>query len=137
MTWKLYADAGLTNDVSSAIPVAQVAGGSATDVLVYFGNPTAGATLQAASSPGSDPITLTPSDSASGSGVEASMIKLATSAAGLDSATAGAALSLGTSLTSGVGNAVPIYVRIDAGSLSASATAYTDGGLDLVATVET
>lgn len=39
-------------------------------------------------------------------------IKLATSSAGLDSATAGAALNLGTSVDSGSANAVAIYIRV-------------------------
>lgn len=39
-------------------------------------------------------------------------IKLATTSGGLDSAVAGAALNLGTSLSSGVGNAVAIHVRV-------------------------
>lgn len=39
-------------------------------------------------------------------------IKLALSSGGLAGATAGAALALGTTLTSGVANAVPVYIRI-------------------------
>jgi len=39
-------------------------------------------------------------------------IKLAITSGGLDSATGGAALSLGTTLSSGSGNAVPVYIRI-------------------------
>jgi hypothetical protein len=39
-------------------------------------------------------------------------IKLATSSVGLDSATGGAALSLGTSVDSGVANAVEVHIRI-------------------------
>ena len=39
-------------------------------------------------------------------------IKLATTSGGLSSATAGAALSLGTSLSSGVSNAVNIWIRV-------------------------
>ena len=44
---------------------------------------------------------------------ESTEIKLALSAAGLDAATAGASLDLGTTLTSGTANAVPVYMRID------------------------
>lgn len=39
-------------------------------------------------------------------------VKLATTAGGLDSATGGAALSLGNTLTSGVGNAQAVHIRI-------------------------
>ena len=43
---------------------------------------------------------------------EVAEIKLATSLAGLDSATAGASLNLGTTLLSTSGNAIPVHVRI-------------------------
>ena len=127
----------MTADLSAGVPVAQVASGGATDVLVYFGSASAGKTLQAASSPGGDPITLTPVDAAPGSGVETSMIKLARTALGLDSATAGAPMNLGVTLTSGAGNAVPVWVRVAAGALTPSGTAYADGGLELNAVIET
>lgn len=44
---------------------------------------------------------------------QASEIKLATTQAGLDTATAGAALSLGTELLSGSANAVEIWMRVN------------------------
>jgi len=40
-------------------------------------------------------------------------IKLATTAAGLDSATGGAALNLGTTILAGVGNAVEVNIRVE------------------------
>lgn len=44
---------------------------------------------------------------------EATEIKLATTSGGLASATAGASLNLGTLISGGSANAVPIYMRID------------------------
>ena len=133
MTWKFYGDAGLTIDWSASIPIAQTVGGSATDVVVYYGNPASGETLQAASSPGNDPITITPVDASSGSGVETSMISLAASASGLDSATPGASMNIGVTLNSGVVNAVPVWIRMNAGALGTGT--YTDAGLEVNPTI--
>lgn len=44
---------------------------------------------------------------------ESTEIKLALSNAGLSAATAGAALAIGTVVTSGAANAIPVHVRID------------------------
>ena len=134
MTWALYADPGLTNDLSTGVPVTQVLGGTYTDVVLYYGNPATNRVLQAASAPGADPITITPADASVSSGVETSMLKLALTSAGLDSATAGAALNVGAQLSSGVSNAVEVWLRVDAGALTAGS--YTDASLDVVATVE-
>ncbi|TVO53862.1 hypothetical protein [Denitromonas halophila] len=136
-TFDIYANAGLTTALTAGIPFAQVASGSATDVLVYFGSQTPGKTLQAASSPGFDQITLTPDDVSSGSGVETSMIRLASTALGLDSATPGAAINLGVTLTSGDTNAIPVWIRVDAGALAVSGTPYTDGLVKLNPVIET
>jgi hypothetical protein len=57
-------------------------------------------------------INLTITDTNTGSGHEATEIKLATSAAGLDTAVAGAALSLGTALTSGVSGRTEIHISV-------------------------
>ncbi len=133
MTWKLYADAGLTVDLTAGWDVAQPLAGGAVDVQAWFGSTAAGLTLQAASAPGFDPITLAPVDAASGSGIETSMVRLATSAGGLDSATPGAPLTIGVTLSSGVENAVPVWLRVDAGALAAGL--YADMSLQLVETV--
>lgn len=127
-TWKFYADAGLTTDLSAGIPVAQVAGGGAVDVVVHFGSTATGVVCQAISNPGTDPVTITPTDAAPGGGVETSMVRLALSAAGLDSATPGAALSLPPTLSPGAANAVAVHVRVAAGALAAGS--YADAGIE-------
>lgn len=134
--FKPYADAAGVTDWSAAIPIPQTAGGSSVDWQFWImDKTTVGVDWGAASSPGLDPIALGIDDTASGSGVEASMIKLATSAVGLDSATAGVSLTLGTALTTGAANAIEVWVRIDAGSLSASFDPYDDVRLTLPALV--
>lgn len=62
--------------------------------------------------PGVDQIQIKPVDSDSGSGHETTEIKLALSEADLDTAVAGAALDLGTTLTSGASGVVVIYIGV-------------------------
>lgn len=113
LTYAFWADAGMT--VPNAAGATLTAGGSPTDRIVYFGSPVAGKTLRAASAPGTDPVQITIADAAGGTGIAASALKLALSAAGLNTAVAGAALSIGTTVNSG--SAVAIYVRTTQGSL--------------------
>lgn len=110
-TFAWYADAGLT------VPLTRgdfVRGATPAPVnrIVYFGSPVAGKLLQHASDPGIEPLQVTVVDAASGSGVAVADVKLASTFAGLDSAVGGAALNLGTTLASGAGNAVPVFVRV-------------------------
>lgn len=110
-TFAWYADAGLT------VPLTRgdfVRGSSVAPVnrVFYFGSPAAGKQLQNVNDPGIDPLQVSVTDSSGGSGVEAADVKLASSFAGLDSATGGAALSIGTTILSGAANAVPVFVRV-------------------------
>lgn len=132
-TFNLFADAGLA---VPAVPLsfAQVVGGAPVDRLVYFGSPAAGKRLQAASNPGADALSLAITDSAPGSGLATTVVKLATSAAGLTSATGGAALALGSTILSGAANAVPVYVRVDSGA--ASAAVFDDLGWQIAGALE-
>lgn len=110
-TWGFYADAGLTVPLVGGATI--IDGDGYTDRLIYFGSPAAGKKLEAASAPGTDAIAVGPDYNGSFTVGEAdiSHIKLALSAVGLDSATAGAPIVVGTTLYSGSGGAVPIYVR--------------------------
>lgn len=114
-TWKFYADAGLTVEISP-VDFAQANGGAAVDRLIYFGSVASAKKLQKGSSPGVAQVTLAIEDTASGSGLATTVLKLALSADGLAGATGGAPLNLGATLLSGVGNAVPVFVRANAGS---------------------
>lgn len=109
MSFGFFADAGLTVPLSSLRHYSTQVG----DRLVYFGSADADRQLQDAANPGVANVQVTVADSASGSGLAASAIKLASTSGGLTSATGGAALSLGATVTSGVANAKPVHIRID------------------------
>jgi len=111
MTFAWYSDAGLTAPLTRAD---FVRGSTATPVnrIAYFGSTTAGKKLQKVSNPGVDPVQVTVADSGLGSGVEAADVKLALTFAGLDSATGGAPLSIGTTILSGAANSVAVFIRI-------------------------
>lgn len=132
----LYLDAGLTQP-AAAIAATQTSDGTAAavDRAYYLGSPVAGKQFQSASAPGADPIVLSLTDAASGSGVEAAHLRLATSQAGLAAATPGAALSLSHTLLSGVANAVAVWVRIDTPALADGA--YEDVSFHTNSLVET
>ncbi len=125
LTFTFFADAGLSQ-VASNIAALQATDGTspAVDRVVYLGSTTADVVLQAFSDPGVDPITVSLVDAATGSGVEAAHVSLATTQAGLDSATPGASIDLAAQITSGSGNAAAIWLRIDTPALSAGT--YTD-----------
>ena len=80
------------------------------DTKIYLGATTGGYKYEAASDPGVDPIVLTPVD-LTGTGEVVGCLKLATTQGGLDAAVAGAALSIGTQILTGVGNATSFWVR--------------------------
>lgn len=115
----VYSDSGLTTPLTS-VQAVQADDGTAApaDRVIYIGSQVAGKVFQAASNPGVDQIALSIADAAPGSGVEASHVKLALSQATLTSAVAGAARNLGTQLSSGPGNALKVYVRVDTPALA-------------------
>ena len=123
-----YADSALTTlfQLGATLTKAFADDGStgSIDVLVYLGSPESSFVFQLASAPGTGQIAVEIADSAGGSGQAASAIKLALSSGGLAGATGGAALNVGTQITSGVGNAIPIYLRITPSSLTFGT--YTD-----------
>lgn len=126
-TWKLYHDSALTNPVESGDTAAFTAiAGGGDDLQLWYGSTNPDVQIQATSDPGVDPITLTPV--AYGSGQPTSSIKLALSQAGLASATGGAALTVGTTLTSGSANAVSVWVRWTASGTTADS--YTGISID-------
>lgn len=114
-TFKFYTDSGLTTEHTGNLvashDVDQLSGD--VDQVLYFGSVAASKTLQAVSNPGVDQITLSLADSnvSPGNGPETTDYKLALTALGLDSAVAGDPLDIGTTLNSGVGNAVQVHIR--------------------------
>lgn len=123
ITLKFYSDAGLTTELSGLSYSRDSAGASpADDRVVYLGSTVAGHTIEAQD--GVSDVLVQVVDSASGSGVPASAVKLALSSGGLAAAVAGAPLSLGASLTTGAGNSVAIHIRVATGALAIGL--YTD-----------
>ncbi|AZZ92741.1 hypothetical protein EUZ85_19245 [Hahella sp. KA22] len=114
VTLKAYADAALTTELSQ-LSVNQKADGSTgpVDVVFYLGSVASNSIFEATSDPGVDDIVLSIADANPGLGHEASEVKLALSSAGLDTAVAGAPLSIGSSVSSGVPNAIPVHCRIE------------------------
>lgn len=99
--------------VSFAARFVQTPGGDLgpQDRVVYLGSTADGYKHQAASSPGVDPITVAVTDADTGTAPGASAIRLATSQAGLASATPGAALAVGVEILAGPAHAVPVWIR--------------------------
>lgn len=112
--FKIYNDAALTSEFTGELTVDQAIDGSDGDLdfVKYVGSTVAG-TLQTKVNWGVDQINFSIADSVvdPGNGPEASDFKLATTLSGLDTATAGASLDIGTAVSGGVGNAQPVYIR--------------------------
>lgn len=130
LTFSFWADAGMT--VPNAAGATITDGLAPTDRILYFGSPASGKVLQAASAPGTDPVQVIIADANAGTGIAATALKLALTAAGLDSAVAGAPLSIGTTINSG--SPIAIYVRTTQGALSIGT--YADLSLTTNAVVE-
>lgn len=109
----VYTDPALTVNFDPATMQIELSAidGSSGDAVIYFGTPTAANKIEATSDPGVDPLQLTVVDANAGTGVAVGAIKLAVTSAGLDSATGGAALSLGATVLGGAANAVPVHIR--------------------------
>jgi len=111
----VYKDAALTEAFDDAVDTfsAQAVDGSFGTGSFWVGTPTATNQIQATSDPGVDPIEVSFDDSAPGSGVEESHMRLALTEGGLAGATPGATLGLGTTILGGSGNAVRVWFRWD------------------------
>lgn len=108
-TFKLWNDSAMTDefDFAGGDKIITDANG---DFRLYFGSTDATRKVEESTSPGINNILLTPTDSAPGSGHEASEIKLATTQGGLTGASSGAALSLGQTINGGT--AVEFWIRL-------------------------
>jgi hypothetical protein len=113
ITFGFFFDSALTQPVSSGDPIPfSFEGAGSGDVQLWFGSLTSSVKVQATSNPGTDSITITPTDSDSGTGEPNTAIKLATSQGALTAATAGASLAIGTTINSSTGSAFPFWARI-------------------------
>lgn len=115
-TFKLHVDAALTTPFINPLITTKDADGSSpdSDYVLYLGSVEILKTMQTKVNPGVDPIILSILDTvpAPGDGPEPTDIKLALSNAGLTAAVAGDPLSLGTTISGGVGAAIEIHIRI-------------------------
>jgi hypothetical protein len=115
-TLQFFLDAALTTPVATPVNVQQADDGSSgpVDMLLYLGSTAVGKKFQATSNPGVDQITISIEDAVpAGGDQEATVLKLALTALGLDTAIAGDPLDGGVQILSGVGNALPVYVRAE------------------------
>ncbi len=135
MAFGFFADPGLTTVLQKLSFVQAADGnGAAADAVAYFGSPIDGYKVEATSDPGVDPVFVDVSDSAPGSGVEPSAVRLALSSVDLATSVAGNPVTLGLSVLSGVANAVPVHVRISTPALAVGR--YVDLSLILPALTE-
>lgn len=139
ISFKFYHDAALTQEITTLNPLTATQDAAnllaAVDKTIYFGSTVVGNKVQVQASPGVAAIQVSISDAASGSGAPATEFKLALSSGALTAAVAGAALSLSTTINSGVANAVPIFTRRD--SVIGAAGAYSDLSLVTQSLTET
>lgn len=139
ISFAFYHDASLTQPITLGDPLTatQSAAGllGPVDKTIYLGSTESANKVQVAANPGVDAIVVSVVDADSGSGAPATEFKLALSSGGLDSAVAGASLTLSTGINGGVANAVPIYTRrVSAISVAGS---YTDVSLATQTLLET
>lgn len=117
MAWKLYTDAACTSEFGGTLNFLHYSDFSDNpqDRVLYYADverdPMNAGTYKMVMPLGGN-INLSIVDANPGSGHEATEIKMATTSAGLDSAVAGAALSLGTQLISGTSGKREVHIRV-------------------------
>lgn len=113
LTFGFFSDSALASPLTGSLQHAKLASTSTEDkdFRIYLGSTEASTQLQRATSPGVNEVTVEVSDSDTGTAPATTAVKLATTQAGLDTATAGASLALGTEILSGSANAATIWVR--------------------------
>lgn len=108
-----FRDSTLTQAVGSSLPIDREIGGAPVDVVLYLGSPIAARRFI----PDSDAvISIAVADTDPANGWAATDIRLATTQAGLDTATDGAPLALGDELLSSPANAQAFWLRFSGDS---------------------
>ena len=115
MALSFYTDPALTSPTTSSDKYFDVDGSTgARTFSIFYGDPVAGSVYIDADDPYVNEFTITPNDTqpAAEAGIE--WVKLALTEAGLDSAVAGAPLTItsGGTLTSGAAGAKQIWIRM-------------------------
>lgn len=113
MSIGFFQDAGLAQPASWLSATAAADGAGSSDHVFYLGGTDAAREHVAASDPGVDPIEVSISDSAGGTLLLPSALRLATTQVGLSTASPGAPLNVGTAIAGGSAQAVAVWVRVD------------------------
>ncbi len=118
--FQLFSDPALTTPITSLSLVTMLEGVTIVPApaVIYFGSTDAGKTV---TNDGGGQITVSAVDSDPASGLPASAVRLSLTEAGL--ASASSTLNIGASISSGVSNALPVWVAVNA---SAAVGNYTD-----------
>lgn len=114
ISFGFYFDSAKTLSLTTAAVFSMNADGSTgpVDTILYLGSTTASRKAQAASNPGVDQLSVSIEDSNPAGGEPAGAVKLALTAAGLDTASAGAPLSLGITELLSSESGFPVHVRV-------------------------
>lgn len=113
LTFGFYSDPALTTPAPAvlAVPQSRLAPPPA-DMCLWFGSPEAARICKSQAGTGTAPIVVSVVNATPGSNAPVGNVRLALTAAGLDSATPGAALSLPTEVLGGADNALPVHIRV-------------------------
>jgi hypothetical protein len=132
---RFYQDSGMTLPAGILLATQADSGAAGpVDRVVWLGSPIPGSKFQAESNPGVAQISIAAIDSLAGLQLPASTVRLSLTNDGLGAAIPGAALDLGTQVFSGVGNALAVYIRIDAPAVAVGD--YGNLALETVSTIE-
>jgi hypothetical protein len=104
----IYSDAGLTTLLNSIEGVID----DSVTLQVYVGSPTPGINHERKTLPGVNQLQLSIVDNDTGDVVPAANFKFALTEGGLASAVGGDPLNLGMLIESGVGNALPVWIKL-------------------------
>lgn len=129
-----YSDSALTTIIDGAAPLTftptVLNATPAPQQQIWIGSPTVGKEHRRKTLPGTNQLVLSVVDSNGATDEEVTDVKLALTEGGLATAVAGDPLDLGTSILSGVANAVSVWVEI--GDSSGAVGTYTDISLKVL-----
>lgn len=113
MSIGFFQDSGLSQPAARLNATAAADGSGSSDHVFYLGGTEAAREHVAASDPGTDPIEVSIADSEGGTSLLPSALRLALTQVGLNAATPGDPLTVGTSIAGGSAHAVAVWVRVD------------------------
>ena len=140
--WKFYTDSACTTEFAGTLQLVHLAdlSDNPQDNILYYANvdedPGDNQIIQqeAFSAPGTDPIAISIVDADVGNGHETDEVTLALTSGDLGTNTAGGSLEIGTTLLSGVSQAVEVHIRVE-NAVTAPSTS-TELSLQIVSTFD-